>query len=473
MSPRAVQAFRGIHYGRPANPGDRFSTLVDPAPGERSEPAAFPQLPGGLDWLLGPALAELPQREDAFQLNVFAPEGASGLPVLFYIPGGAFISGAGTVRWYDGGRLAAEGSCVVVSVNYRLGMLSHAGEIGGGNLGLSDLVQALRWVRGNIASYGGDAGKVTLVGQSAGAFYAFALSQLEETRGMVARTALLSLAFQPPLDTAETAGRRALAADVLEGKDPSAVGINRLLEAQARIGRAHAGKGLGIMPSADETMPADLFAPGAAARRLHVDELLLTHTASEASAFLGQAPEAAFDPSAVAGFLRAHFEDPQAVGTHLAALNPESPKAQLAGAMTLHQFETYATELALAVQAAGRKAACVRFEHAARDVRMGAAHGFDVPFLFGNRLDWADSPMLEGTIEEEFEAVGAHLRSLVLGFVNEGWGGVPNSTGVRPLNGADPHGYALDARGVRRVPLADRFAAKRGGAERRRRQLTG
>lgn len=460
MSQGVINAYLGVHYGELAEPGNRFSQLVAPSTVRSSEPAAFPQRPGSLDWMLGTALSELPQREDAFQLNIWAPENATGLPVLFYIPGGGFTSGAGTVRWYDGHRLAAEGDCVVISVNYRLGMLSHAGRIGDGNLGVDDLVQALRWVRENIAGYGGDAARITLAGQSAGAFYAFLLSQLEATRGIIARTVLMSLAFQPPLGTAAVAARRAIADEVLEGADTATVEMEMLLDAQQRIGQAYAGKGLGIMPSADETLPADLFEVAAAAQRLHVGELLLTHTAQEAAAFLGLAPEQAFGPPAVAGFLGAHFDDPEAVGAYVASTAPDSPKSQLIRAMSLHQFESYAAELAQAVRGAGGQVASVRFTHAAKDARMGSAHGFEVPFLFGNRDDWADAPMLDGIQADEFETVGSHLRSLVLGFVNDGWSGTPNATGVIPM-GEAAHGYALDAKGIHSEPLENRFGAKR------------
>lgn len=462
MIQRAVKAHLGIPYGERADPSDRFSALVDPTTSVPGAPAAFPQRPGALDWLLGPALAELPQHEDAFQLNIYAPDGASGLPVLFYIPGGAFISGAGTVRWYDGTRLAEEGKCVVVTVNYRLGMLSHAGRIGDGNLGVSDLLQALRWVNRNIAGYGGDPGRLTLVGQSAGAFYAFLLSQMEETRGMVARTALMSLAFQPPLGAAEVSERQALVAEALGGLKPSEIDLGTLLDVQGRIGQAYAGRGLGIMPSAGSVVPSDLFDVVAAAGRLHVDELLLTHTANEAAAFLGRAPEEAFPPAAVAGFLAANFEDPASVADALAAASAaDSPKSQLICAMSLHQFGSYAAELSQSVARAGTRVASVRFGFTAQDHRMGAAHGFDVPFLFGNRVDWFDAPMLQGVAAEEFESVGGRLRSMVLDFVNSGWSAGVLAGGVLPLDVAVPQGYLLDAAGVRAAPLENRFATIR------------
>ena len=74
-------------------------------------------------------------------------------------------------RWYGGHRLAREGDVVVVSVNYRLGVLGYlrAPGISEGNLGLADQLAALRWVRDNIAAFGGDPDAVTLAGQSAGA----------------------------------------------------------------------------------------------------------------------------------------------------------------------------------------------------------------------------------------------------------------------------------------------------------------
>src|SRR5690606_26651782 len=80
---------------------DRFGQLGEVTGLTEAEPAVFPQTPGSLDWLLGPALQELPQSEDAFQIAVFAPEGARDLPVMVFLPGGGFVSGAGTVRWYD------------------------------------------------------------------------------------------------------------------------------------------------------------------------------------------------------------------------------------------------------------------------------------------------------------------------------------------------------------------------------------
>ena len=112
--------------------------------------------------------------EDCLSLNVWTPPAAAGekLPVMVWIHGGAFINGSGGL--YDSRWLASRGNIVVVTLNYRLGalgFLAHPalgkpGDVG--NYGLADQQAALRWVRDNIAAFGGDPAKVTIAGESAG-----------------------------------------------------------------------------------------------------------------------------------------------------------------------------------------------------------------------------------------------------------------------------------------------------------------
>ena len=114
---------------------------------------------------------ERPQSEDCLTLNVWTPAAdAKKRPVLVWIHGGAFSSGAGSLPWYSGERLAANGDIVAVSINYRLGALGFLclPGISDGNLGLLDQVAALRFVRDNIAAFGGDPDNVTVVGPVGG-----------------------------------------------------------------------------------------------------------------------------------------------------------------------------------------------------------------------------------------------------------------------------------------------------------------
>jgi para-nitrobenzyl esterase len=112
--------------------------------------------------------------EDCLNLNVWAPPSSKeSRPVLVWIHGGAFTNGSADV--YDARRLTSRGDIVVVTINYRLGALGFLAHSAfgpptqAGNYGLADQQAALRWVHDNIANFGGDPGKVTLAGESAGA----------------------------------------------------------------------------------------------------------------------------------------------------------------------------------------------------------------------------------------------------------------------------------------------------------------
>ncbi len=121
--------------------------------------------------------------EDCLYLNIWIPssKGDEKLPVYVFIHGGAYATGSGSEIMYDGHRMAEQG-IIVVTINYRLGALgflaTHAlmEEAGTtGNYGLLDQIQALHWVKENIAAFGGDPNRVTVGGQSAGAYSVTAL----------------------------------------------------------------------------------------------------------------------------------------------------------------------------------------------------------------------------------------------------------------------------------------------------------
>jgi para-nitrobenzyl esterase len=114
--------------------------------------------------------------EDCLFLNIYAPDAPrNGLPVMFWIHGGAFIFGSGTT--YDGSTLARKHKFIVVTINYRLGALgflalaqldADSPDHVSGNYGLLDQQAALKWVRRNISAFGGNPNKVTIAGESAG-----------------------------------------------------------------------------------------------------------------------------------------------------------------------------------------------------------------------------------------------------------------------------------------------------------------
>ncbi|OBI53974.1 carboxylesterase [Mycobacterium kyorinense] len=137
-----------------------------------------------------------PRGEDCLTLNVVAPAAApvQPLPVMVFVHGGGYLLGSSATPLYDGAALARRG-CVYVSVNYRLGALgcldlsslSTADITIDSNLFLRDLVMALRWVRDNIAEFGGDPDKVTLFGESAGAHAVATMLAVPAAEGLFAQ----------------------------------------------------------------------------------------------------------------------------------------------------------------------------------------------------------------------------------------------------------------------------------------------
>ena len=173
-----VAVWKAIRYAAP--PAGELRWRAPQPPQRWSEPAAAtkvgPACPQPTDPRI-PIDLGAPQGDDCLSLNVWAPSGTepgAGKPVLVWVHGGAYILGSSAQPLYHGRELASGGDAVIVTVNYRLGALgfldlSAYGDAFATNLGLRDVIFALQWVRDNIAGFGGDPGRVTLFGESAGA----------------------------------------------------------------------------------------------------------------------------------------------------------------------------------------------------------------------------------------------------------------------------------------------------------------
>src|SRR3954452_19982568 len=208
-----VPAFLGIPYAAPPFGPNRMQPPqpAEPWDGERDATEDGPTAPKG-DY--PPQYAQLfPEvvipGEDCLNLNVWTPDPqASGLPVLVWIHGGSFMNGSGSVGAYAGAAFARDG-IVCVTINYRLaaeGFLFL--DDGVANLGLLDQLAALRWVQDNIAAFGGDPGRVTVAGESAGAMSITTLLAMPLADGLFARAIVQSgaAAHTLPSDLAHTVG---------------------------------------------------------------------------------------------------------------------------------------------------------------------------------------------------------------------------------------------------------------------------
>ncbi|MFG2732341.1 carboxylesterase/lipase family protein [Streptomyces canus] len=217
----AVRAFTGIPYAAPPVGPLRFRAPqpVRPWSQEREAtgfghpcPQSNPDHPAWLD--------AVPSAEDCLTLNVWAPDRDSEKPrpVLIWFHGGAFAWGSAGAPVYDGARLADVGDLVVVSVNHRLNIFGYLwlGDAlpqlkGDANPGHQDLVAALRWVRENIAAFGGDHRNVTLFGESGGGAKIGALLATPAAEGLFHK-AIIASGSQRRVATREEAGAVASAA---------------------------------------------------------------------------------------------------------------------------------------------------------------------------------------------------------------------------------------------------------------------
>ncbi len=162
--PYAAPPVGALRFARPA-PHPGWTDVLDTTATDAT--LACPQLDRTTDAFRG--------EEDCLVLSVYAPLDAAGAPTMVFIHGGGFTGGSGNEPLYDGRALAARG-VVVITMNYRLGVLgflTHDALVeddgGAGNLGLFDQRLALEWIRDNAAAFGGDAANVTIFGESAGA----------------------------------------------------------------------------------------------------------------------------------------------------------------------------------------------------------------------------------------------------------------------------------------------------------------
>jgi para-nitrobenzyl esterase len=193
-----IRVFKGIPYALPPVGARRWRA---PSPMPRWQ-GVRPATEFGAACVQPPPLlsgtyarSPMPLSEDCLTLNIWAPADARRAPVMVWIHGGALVGGSSREEMYDGKKLAERG-IVVVSINYRLGVLgwmahpdlsAESPQHLSGNYGLLDQIEALKWVHANIAAFGGDPARVTIAGESAGGLSVMYLMASPPARGLFAR----------------------------------------------------------------------------------------------------------------------------------------------------------------------------------------------------------------------------------------------------------------------------------------------
>ncbi|WP_188109368.1 carboxylesterase family protein [Paeniglutamicibacter gangotriensis] len=429
----------GIRYAALSTPTNPFSASVTvPAAqgqhrGALEDVPVFPQLPSRLARLMGPGVEENPQDHNAFFLNVFAPARGGDLPVLVFLHGGAWSSGGGGARWYRGTELAAAGM-VVITVNYRLGPAGHLGKGRETHRPLDELVLALKWVRENIAGYGGDAQNITVAGQSAGAWYAWMLAQEPRTRGWMRRVALWSMPeIEPWSYTVREDFTRAVTREdpaLLTDSDRYAELMHATMSALSTVPRVPGMMPPMLLPTVSgPSRGGDGGANGAAAlrdavRQLHVQQVYVRDTSHEMSPFLELS---LMDAHQRAEFLRQLRHRATETGLD-SPWEPDGPQRDTAGdSNQAAEIIRHSSWLAFGRQSVAIGAACReqdlgviprRFAGTSALPGAGGPHCFDLPFQFGNFPDWHDAPMLYGLDAATARQWSRELRNDLLEFVS-------------------------------------------------------
>lgn len=205
-----VERFLGIPFAAAPTGARRFAPPGPPPAwtGLREATAFGPEAPtppGEGGTILGPSGQV--QDEDCLSLNVWRPAGTpdAPLPVMVYIHGGGWMWGSGGHPCYDGGMLARHGNLIVVTIQYRLGLLGLLGhedlagneDTADGNWAVRDQVAALAWIHENIAAFGGDPAQVTIFGESAGGMAVGLHCVCPESRRYFRRAVIQSAAVLP------------------------------------------------------------------------------------------------------------------------------------------------------------------------------------------------------------------------------------------------------------------------------------
>lgn len=470
-----IHSFKGIPYAAPVSGENRW---LPPQPAESWSGTRDASTAGNIctqeappnRWLAGKAgrifidtlWVTEPTGDNCLNLNVWTPtlDPDAKLPVMFWIHGGAFTTGSGSLPIYDGGNLAKK-DVVVVSINYRLALMGAfvaPGMFDDGfcspNRGFLDQVAGLKWVQENIRSFGGDADNVTIFGESAGGQSIAVLLASPATRGLfrhaIAQSGTPEIGSpiadheQFAIDLLEAldikpGDRAALAA--LSGQDTvAAMGVARKLLAKGtedRYGGLLGNGNIGCIYG-DEFMPNSILDSLQQGVGSEVD--LMIGTVREDGRLF---PLVMPGPESLASRLCMRFfqrlmlpkNEPDKVIERYEQAMPDASKSYVRGQiMTDAMFRRGSVKAAeLHAEASGGRTYLYQFNWSSPVLSIGAMHGIDVPFANQNLEAFA--PMLG-----DLEPIRALADTVSDAWVNFARDGKPRATSMpdwQPFDATD------------------------------------
>ncbi len=442
-----VKAWKGIRYAAPPvgdlrfrapQPPERWTSVADATMfGPACPQPPLPNIP--LD--LG-----APQGEDCLSLNIWASsdtQPGAGKPVMVWLHGGAYILGSSSQALYDGRRLARGGDVLIVTVNYRLGVLGFLDLSSfntparrfDSNVGLHDVLAALCWVRDNIAAFGGDPQRITLFGESAGAGIVTTLLAAPAAKGLFAN----AIAQSSPATSVYDRGRgRRVAECVLEklGIDPSDADrlrrapIPAILAASKEVFDEVPVRNpgtLAFVPILDGDLLTDYPVKLAQEGRTHPVPLIIGTNKHEAALFrLMRSPLMPITPHAITSMF-----------TEIAAEQPDlqlPTEEQIAGAYSRMRGKARYLSIASDVGfrmpsvwlAEGHSTVApvylYRFDYSTPLLKLllvRAAHATELPYVWGN-LGGPKDPTLKLGGAKTAQAVSERVRTRWINFATQG-----------------------------------------------------
>jgi para-nitrobenzyl esterase len=374
--------------------------------------------------------------EDCLYLNVWTPAKAAGdkLPVMVWIYGGAFIGGGTNWPMYDGSRLAEKG-VVLVTVAYRVGVfgflahsdLSKESGHGSGTYGLQDQIAGLKWVRDNIAKFGGDAHRVTVFGESAGGISVSMLAASPQAKGLFQRAISESGGSLAPPNAGTGGGVPTLAAAESTGQrflmtlGASDIKAARALPADKVMGATRGFRGT-FWPTVDGHVilgdEYELYRAG----RFNDTPILIGTNSDEGAAFTApKATPASYEQQVRAGY--------GAKADVILAANPHATDAEAHTATknlfrdSVFAWSTWRWASLQSQQKGKSKAWLYYFDHRTPASPEGASHATEIGFVFRN----LGGPAGPASQAEE------SLSDLMSGYwVNFAKNGDPNGAGLPP-----------------------------------------
>lgn len=314
---------------------------------------------------------------------------------MVWIHGGSYVFGAGDAAIYDARALVEEQGVIVVSVTYRLGLLGFLGGAGGraANLGLLDILEALRWVKANIAAFGGDTDNITLFGQSAGGD-AIAHLMISEGAQELFRRAIIQSA---PLGI--SLGRRRMTEAMMKiaAQVTHDVSTQDVIVAQASVVSAAQGFGWpASMPFGTQyghhPLPAEEEVDSAWSRCAHRFDVLIGSTADEGSFFIP-----VMEPLRKVAAL---------------PLLGEAARRMIVRTITRKVYSVAADRFANRHARAGGHAYTYTIHWGSKTNRLGATHAIDLPLLFGDEETWRDADLVAGLSWADVHTSAQKVRAL-------------------------------------------------------------